>query len=94
MKKLFIYFVLVSSLFCGISRASGLDQDTIRRAAKTDPYYIVNGLFERGFKDNDYRDRIHIQKAAAIISKLYPDRPDLQKQMVNAWGQCMHTCPK
>ena len=56
MKKLFIYFVLISSLFCGISRASSqystpFTKEQLDIIATEDPYQMISRLFEKSFKN-------------------------------------------
>lgn len=99
MKKLVCYFVLLSSLFCGVSGASssgssnhqvaGFSQEALFEFANTDPYQTMNKIFNKRLKYNDYRERERIIATPRVISQAYPNRPDLQRQAIDAFGQCM-----
>lgn len=95
MKKLFIYFVLISSLFCGISRASSgkridkFSQEALSEFANTSPHQMMNEIFNESSKYKDYRERERIIAFPRVISQAYPNRPDLQRQAIDAFGQCL-----
>ena len=40
-------------------------------------------------QNNDYRERAEIIATPRVISQLYPNRPDLQRQAIDAFGRCM-----
>ena len=95
MKKLFVYFVLFSSLFCGNGKTSSLQQgiqftqEELKRISNEDPYQRISRLFEKSFNNNDYTKQEWIIKVPISIGKAYAGRPDLQLKAIDAWGKCM-----
>ena len=92
MKKLICYFVLISSFLCGVGGASSNKQFSktdLNNFASESPYQMIPRLFEKGLKDSDYRKQDRINAIPVVLSKAYPNRPDLQRQAVDAWSQCI-----
>ena len=95
MKKLFIYFVLVSSFLCGVGGASSnnpmhaYSKEITEWALKVGPEKAISQLFEEDFKNNDYRQKDRIFATPRTIFGLYPRHPELQKKAVETWGRCM-----
>ena len=99
MKKLICYFVLISSFLCGVGGASsnknsnqrinGFSQEALSEFAHTNPYQMMNEIFNEYLQYDDYRERAEIIAFPRVISQAYPNRPDLQRQAIDAFGQCM-----
>lgn len=94
MEKLICCFVLLSSLFCGIASASScnyvsLTNEELQELTEVDPYTKISDMFKKGYGNSDYRDKDEIITVPRLVSRMYPNRPDLQRKAVDAWGQCM-----
>ena len=99
MKKLICYFVLISSFLCGVGGASSnrnsnqnrveFTREDLYQFAHTSPYQMMNEIFDKYSKYDDYRERAEIIAFPRVISQAYPNRPDLQRQAIDAFGQCM-----
>lgn len=94
MKKLICYFILISALRFGIGIASSkydilLTKEEIQELADTDPYKTISKMFAERLHRYDYREKARIIVTPDVISYAYPERPDLQAQAIDAWGQCM-----
>ena len=92
MKKLICYFVLISSFLCGVGRASSSKQFSktdLNNLANESPYQTIPRLFEKGLKNYDYKREDKIDAIPKTLLKAYPNRPDLQRQAIDAWSQCI-----
>ena len=95
MKKLICYFVLISSFLCGVGGASSnrggsnINNEDREWAARVGPRQAIITMFQNGLKDRNFKEKERIIATPSTILEMYPNRPDLQKQAIDVWGQCM-----